>query len=132
MYYEKIFQSLFCYSLFAINTFSQTADKNAVEFDIEGHRGARGLAPENTTPAFLKASRTRCQYAGNGCRHQQRRQSRRLARTVFFVRRLRSTQSGKPIPKEKEKDYNIYKLTYGEIKKFDVGSHRQQRFSRTS
>ena len=24
-------------------------------FDLEGHRGARGLAPENTLPAFAKA-----------------------------------------------------------------------------
>ncbi|NTV47981.1 MAG: glycerophosphodiester phosphodiesterase, partial [Chlorobiales bacterium] len=24
-------------------------------FDLEGHRGARGLLPENTIPAFLKA-----------------------------------------------------------------------------
>ena len=24
-------------------------------FDWQGHRGARGLAPENTLPAFLKA-----------------------------------------------------------------------------
>ena len=25
------------------------------DFDWQGHRGARGLAPENTIPAFLKA-----------------------------------------------------------------------------
>src|SRR5262245_65843934 len=28
---------------------------SAVAFDLEGHRGARGLAPENTLPAFAKA-----------------------------------------------------------------------------
>jgi glycerophosphoryl diester phosphodiesterase len=25
------------------------------KFDIQGHRGARGLLPENTIPAFIKA-----------------------------------------------------------------------------
>ena len=27
----------------------------AAAFDAQGHRGARGLAPENTLPAFAKA-----------------------------------------------------------------------------
>jgi glycerophosphoryl diester phosphodiesterase len=27
----------------------------AAAFDLQGHRGARGLAPENTLPAFIKA-----------------------------------------------------------------------------
>ena len=28
---------------------------HAGAFDLQGHRGARGLAPENTLPAFAKA-----------------------------------------------------------------------------
>jgi glycerophosphoryl diester phosphodiesterase len=31
------------------------ATANASAFDLQGHRGARGLAPENTLPAFAKA-----------------------------------------------------------------------------
>ena len=31
------------------------AMSSAAAFDLEGHRGARGLAPENTLPAFAKA-----------------------------------------------------------------------------
>ncbi|MFL5232350.1 MAG: glycerophosphodiester phosphodiesterase family protein, partial [Microvirga sp.] len=37
---------------------AQGADQRAVEsrpFDLQGHRGARGLAPENTLAAFAKA-----------------------------------------------------------------------------
>jgi len=29
--------------------------KTQAAFDYEGHRGCRGLMPENTIPAFLKA-----------------------------------------------------------------------------
>ena len=29
--------------------------QSAVAFDLQGHRGARGLAPENTLPAFERA-----------------------------------------------------------------------------
>ena len=28
---------------------------SALAFDLQGHRGARGLAPENTLPAFARA-----------------------------------------------------------------------------
>lgn len=38
---------LFLFSLFAVST--------GHAFDLQGHRGARGLAPENTLPAFSKA-----------------------------------------------------------------------------
>ncbi len=31
------------------------ASTNSFAFDLQGHRGARGLAPENTLPAFAKA-----------------------------------------------------------------------------
>ena len=36
--------------LFPILTFAQT-----MKFEIQGHRGSRGLMPENTIPAFKKA-----------------------------------------------------------------------------
>lgn len=32
----------------------------APTFDLQGHRGARGLAPENTLPAFAGALSRRC------------------------------------------------------------------------
>jgi len=32
-----------------------TAAASAIAFDLEGHRGARGLAPENTLAAFRRA-----------------------------------------------------------------------------
>ena len=34
------------------------AGASAAAFDLQGHRGARGLSPENTLPAFEKALRT--------------------------------------------------------------------------
>ena len=102
---------------FSINTFSQTIP----EFDIEGHRGARGLAPENTIPAFLKALElgvntleldTVISKDGKVV----------VSHEPFFSSAIALDADGKPIPKEREKDFNLYKLTYGEIKKFDVGS----------
>ncbi len=40
-------------------------------FDVQGHRGCRGLMPENTIPAMLKAS-IWCDYIGDGCSDYKR------------------------------------------------------------
>ena len=37
------------------NIHSNSASTVAVTFDRQGHRGCRGLMPENTIPAMLKA-----------------------------------------------------------------------------
>ncbi len=39
---------LFIFSTLVYNSYSQTSS-----FDVEGHRGCRGLYPENTIPAFI-------------------------------------------------------------------------------
>jgi glycerophosphoryl diester phosphodiesterase len=44
---------LICLIIWGMNT--ATAQSTASAFDLQGHRGARGLLPENTLPAFEKA-----------------------------------------------------------------------------
>jgi glycerophosphoryl diester phosphodiesterase len=44
----KLFPIIF-FSHLALSIMAQTT------FDIEGHRGCRGLYPENTIPAFINA-----------------------------------------------------------------------------
>jgi glycerophosphoryl diester phosphodiesterase len=39
----------------AVGAFWLASGVSAAAFDLQGHRGARGLAPENTLPAFAKA-----------------------------------------------------------------------------
>ena len=39
----------------ALMVFSSSPGLNAQEIDLQGHRGARGLMPENTLPAFARA-----------------------------------------------------------------------------
>ena len=41
---------LFVFCTMALNSYSQTGS-----FDVEGHRGCRGLYPENTVLAFINA-----------------------------------------------------------------------------
>jgi glycerophosphoryl diester phosphodiesterase len=46
---------LICLIIWAMNTATAQTAPQTTAFDLQGHRGARGLLPENTLPAFEKA-----------------------------------------------------------------------------
>ncbi|CAD5248576.1 Glycerophosphodiester phosphodiesterase [Imperialibacter sp. EC-SDR9] len=50
--YSKMMRNILCFGLAA---FLFSCTPQVPSFDWQGHRGARGLMPENTIPAFLKA-----------------------------------------------------------------------------
>lgn len=103
--------------LISVQAFAQTA--HVVE--IEGHRGARGLAPENTIPSFLKALEYNVEtleldvvVSADG--------KLVVSHEPWFSHLISLDKNGKPIPEDKEKEHSIYKLKYSEIKLYDVGS----------
>lgn len=107
----------------ASDTFSQTA----AVFDIQGHRGARGLLPENTIPAFLGAL-----DLGVDTLEMDTVVSRDgklvVSHEPFFSAEISLDKNGVPIPAAKQTDYNLFKMDYAEIKRFDVGSLGNRRF----
>ena len=108
---------IFIILLFSINTFAQTVEN----FDIEGHRGARGLVPENTIPSFLKA----LEFGVDTLELDvviSRDNQIVISHEPWFSHVISLDKTGKPILEEKEKEFNIYKMDYSEIKQFDVGS----------
>jgi len=108
---------LFVVLLFSINTFAQTVK----DFDIEGHRGARGLAPENTIPSFLKA----LEFGVDTLELDvvvSLDNKIVVSHEPWFSSLISTDKNGNPIPEEKEKEYNLYKMNYAEIKLYDVGS----------
>ena len=109
--------------LFSVQTFAQI--ERAVE--IEGHRGARGLAPENTIPSFLKALEYNVEtleldvvVSADG--------KIVVSHEPWFSHLIALDKNGKPIAEEKEKEHNIFKLKYSEIKLYDVGSLGNKNF----
>ena len=54
-------------------------------FDLQGHRGARGLAPENTLAAFRARAGDRRHDARDRSRRDARRRARHLARSVASI-----------------------------------------------
>jgi glycerophosphoryl diester phosphodiesterase len=109
--------------LMTINIFSQTAPT----FDIQGHRGARGLMPENTIPAFLKALELGVDTLEMDVVVSKDNQLV-VSHEPFFSTEISLDKSASPIPTEKQKEYNLFKMNYSDIKSFDVGSLGNKRF----
>ena len=96
-------------------------------FDWQGHRGARGLLPENTIPAFRKALDLGVTTLELDVVVSKDKQVV-VSHEPFFSADICTDQSGKPITKGDEKSRNLYTYTYAEIQAFDCGSRGNPRF----
>jgi glycerophosphoryl diester phosphodiesterase len=96
-------------------------------FDKEGHRGCRGLMPENTIPAMIKAldlGVTTLEMDAVITADQQVI----LSHEPFFNHEISTTPDGIPVKESEEKSYNIYKMNYAGTQAFDVGKRGNPRF----
>jgi glycerophosphoryl diester phosphodiesterase len=97
-------------------------------FDKQGHRGCRGLMPENTIPAMIQA-------IGMGVTTLEmdvvitKDKQVILSHEPFFNHEITTMPDGRFIEEKEEKSYNIYKMTFEETKKFDVGLKVHPRFA---
>lgn len=89
-------------------------------FDKEGHRGSRGLMPENTIPAMLKAidlGVTTLEMDAVISKDSQVV----VSHDTYFSSVITTLPDGQYLTKAEEKDHLIYQLNYADIKKYDVG-----------
>ena len=89
-------------------------------FDLEGHRGCRGLMPENTIPAYLKAidlGVTTLEMDAVITKDSQVV----MSHEPFFNHEITTKPDGSFVTEAEEKSLNIYQMTYDEIKVYDVG-----------
>jgi glycerophosphoryl diester phosphodiesterase len=96
-------------------------------FDKQGHRGCRGLFPENTIPGMLKAidfGVTTLEMDAVITADSQVI----LSHEPFFNHEITTRADGSGVTEGEEKDLNIYKMTYAETQKFDVGMKPHTRF----
>src|SRR4051812_6006714 len=89
---------------------------------IQGHRGARGLYPENTVTGFLEAIKL-----GVSVLEMDVVISRDLKVVVshepWMNRDFCTKPGGGPIERFSRKKYNIYTMSYAEIAAYDCGKH---------
>lgn len=109
--------------LFILST-SLMAQNN---FDIEGHRGCRGLYPENTIPAFINAVKLGVNTLEMDIIISKDSQVV-ISHDPFMNDVICTNPDGTPVTKEQEEKLKIYNLTYDQIKKFDVGLRPHPQF----
>ncbi len=89
-------------------------------FDKQGHRGCRGLMPENTIPAMINA-------IGLGVTTLEmdisisKDKKVLLSHEPFFNRDITTKPDGSYISQNELRSYNLYKMNYDEIIRYDVG-----------
>lgn len=96
-------------------------------FDLQGHRGARGLYPENTIPAFRRALEIGVHTLEMDLVITADSQVV-VSHEPWFSRQICQLPSGEPIPRGRQKQHRIYEMTYEEVARYDCGSRGHRRF----
>jgi glycerophosphoryl diester phosphodiesterase len=97
------------------------------KFDLQGHRGARGLMPENTIPAFLEALNTGVTTLELDVVITKDGEVL-ISHEPYMSHEMCLTPGGETISPEESLKYNIYKMTYAETQQFDCGVKLHPRF----
>lgn len=97
------------------------------KFDIQGHRGARGLMPENTIPAFLIALDSGVTTIELDVVVTKDKQLV-VSHEPWMSASICYDSTGGIIPDKDARKYNIYQMTYAEVMKFDCGSKPNDEF----
>lgn len=97
------------------------------KFDKEGHRGCRGLMPENTVPAFKKAIDLGVTTIEMDAVITKDKEVV-ISHEPFFNHEITTKPGGSFVKEEEEKLLNIYQMSYAETMKYDVGLKPHPRF----
>lgn len=108
------------YLALALTACAGCAEQDVKRPEIHGHRGCRGLSPENTVPAFLKAAALGADWieldvviSGDG--------QVVVSHEPWMSRAICTGPDGEPIPAGQERAHNIYRMTAAELQLWDCG-----------
>src|SRR5687767_8266208 len=101
-------------------TAMNNSKKNITSLDLQGHRGARGLMPENTIPAMKKAIDLGVTTLEMDVVISKDNKVV-VSHEAYFSEIITTTPEGKYLTKKEVEDLLIYNMTYDSIMKYDVG-----------
>lgn len=96
-------------------------------FDYQGHRGCRGLMPENTIPAMLHALELDVTTLELDVVITKDKQVV-VSHEPFFNHDITTKHNGEAVTGAEEKGLNIFQMTYEQVKTYDVGLKPHPRF----
>jgi glycerophosphoryl diester phosphodiesterase len=97
------------------------------KFDLQGHRGARGLRPENSIPAFILALDSGVTTIELDLAITKDQQVI-VSHEPWMSSAICLQTDGTSIREKDETKFNIYQLTYDQVRQFDCGSKGNPRF----
>lgn len=97
------------------------------QIDVQGHRGCRGLFPENSIPAFQKALDLGVTTLELDLVISKDNKVV-VSHDPFMNHEIALDINGKTISEVEEKSFNLYEMTYDSIKKYDCGSKPHPKF----
>lgn len=97
------------------------------KFDVQGHRGARGLMPENTIPAFLLALDSGVTTIELDLAVTKDKKLV-VSHEPWMTASICTDPEGDFIDEKSERKFNLYKMTYDEVKQWDCGMKGNERF----
>lgn len=101
--------------------------KTPYSLDIQGHRGARAVYPENSIAGFIYALETGVTTLEMDV-VISKNEKVVLSHEPWMSHEICISPHGDNITAENEKRHNIYQMNYEEIRLFDCGSKLHQRF----
>ena len=91
------------------------------DFDIQGHRGARGLLPENSIPSFIKAVQLGATTLELDLAVSKDSQLV-VSHEPYLSHRICSHPDGDPVLEAESASLNIFEMDLEELQEFDCGS----------
>ncbi len=94
--------------------------RRPIGFDLQGHRGARGLAPENTLPAFRRAldlgvTTLELDVVISADSHVV------VSHEPWMSATICTQPDGTPVPPDNRAQFNLFEMPYDRIAQFDCG-----------
>lgn len=111
----------------SVNSSADNTIKMPTNFDKQGHRGSRGLMPENTIPAMLHALDLGVTTLEMDIVFTKDSVAI-LSHEPFYNHEITTKPDGTFIEEKEEKNYNIFKMTFAETQRYDVGLKPHPRF----
>jgi glycerophosphoryl diester phosphodiesterase len=121
----SIMMKRFSFTCFAVIAIACSSPKNnnglnPVEFDKQGHRGSRGLMPENTIAAMYRGIDEDVNTLELDL-HISKDKKVVVSHDPYFNELITTTPEGKFLSKEESRDRLLFSMNYDSIKKYDVG-----------
>lgn len=110
-----------CKSSSTVKSPNDVIERSFPQFLHEGHRGARGLLPENTIPSMIKAIEEGSNVLELDV-HVSKDKQVVVTHDPYIHSKFSLLPNGEEIPEEDANIYLIYQMDYSEIRQFDVGS----------